>query len=375
MSRAPTDTTVQQDIPPILGNRALNRALLARQFLLRRTTIAPAEAVEQLAGMQAQSPPAPYIGLWSRLDGFDPGILSALIEERSLVRVPTLRTTIHLMTARDGLSVRPLMQPVLERALASTPYGKSTAGLNHDALLDQSRRLLEAEPRTVPELASLLAGDWPQYDPVALAQVARYRLAVVQVPPRGLWGRSGQARWTTIQAWLGRQLDLSASVDDLVLRYLGAFGPATVRDIQTWSWLTRLGEVVERLKPRLMEFRDERGNVLFDLPDAPRPDPSTPAPVRFLPEYDNVLVSHADRSRIIAGEHRERVFTRGALLVDGFVHGAWKIERQRRVATLRIELFRPLDRVDLDEAVDEAERLLTFAAPAAASRAVRFEDT
>ncbi|HEX5914286.1 MAG TPA: winged helix DNA-binding domain-containing protein, partial [Rubrobacter sp.] len=188
---------------------------------------------------------------------------------------------------------------------------------------------------------------------------------LVQVPPRGVWGRSGPAAHTTAESWLGRPLDSSPSIEDIVLRYLGAFGPATVKDVQTWSGLTRLGEVVERLRPRLRVFRDESGKELFDVPDAPMPDPDIPAPPRFLPEFDNLILSHADRTRFIADEYRKALTSKygmvpAAFLVDGFVRGTWKSERSRGRATQEIKPFEPLAREHRAALAEEGERLLRF---------------
>jgi hypothetical protein len=359
--------------PDVLSCRALNRALLARQLLLERTTLPAARAIEHLVGMQAQAPVAPYVGLWSRLDGFQPDDLSRLIADRSAVRLSLMRTTLHLVTAHDALTLRPLLQAVLERGLRTgSPFGRRVAGVDMEALLAAGRALLEERPRTTAALGKLLGERWPEYDPTSLAHAVRYMVPLVQVPPRGLWSAGGQATWTTAEAWLGRPFASDPSPEDMVLRYLAAFGPASVKDVQAWCWLTRLREVVERLRPQLRTFRDEHGNELFDLPDAPRPDPETPAPPRFLPEYDNALLSHADRTRIIVDDHRELVFTRGAVLLNGFVCGSWTIRRQRASVTLLITPFAALSAHDRDALSEEGARLLTFAAGDVAARDIQF---
>jgi len=256
---------------------------------------------------------------------------------------------------------------VLDRALPAI-FGKEFAGLDAGALAEAGRALVDAEPRTFRELGGLLAPDWPGHAPAALAQGVRTLVPLVQVPPRAVWGAAGQARHTSAQAWLGSALDPSPSPELLVTRYLGAFGPATVADAQAWSGLTRLAEVTDRLRPGLRTFRDERDRELFDLPDAPRPGPDTPAPVRLVAEFDNLVLSHADRTRVVSDDHRQRLYTRngifpGTVLVDGFVAGAWRITRSRGAATLTAELFRPVRSPDRDAITAEAERLLGFAAP------------
>lgn len=357
----------------VLGRRALNRALLERQLLLRRVPLPATDAIEHLVGMQAQSPNAPYVGLWSRLEGFRTDDLAALITDRRAVRTSLMRTTLHLVTARDCLAIRPVVQAVLERGFATgSPFGKGITGIDIQALLADGQRLLEEQPRTTAKLGELLGSQWPGYDPTSLAHAVRYLLPLVQIPPRGVWGQSHQATWTTVAAWLGHPPSSDATSDTLVLRYLAAFGPATVNDVQAWSWLTYQREVLERLRPQLRTFRDEHGNELFDLPDAPRPDPDTPASPRFLPEYDNALLSHADRTRIIADAYRTQVFMRGALLVDGFVCAAWTLLRRRGAASLSIELFGALPNVDRATVEEEGHQLLAFAAADAGNRDVQF---
>ena len=323
--------------------------------------------VEHLAGLQAQAPFPPYYGLWSRLAGFQPGDLADLLVDRRVVRIALMRSTIHLVSARDCLTFRPLIQPVLDRSLSAV-FGKQLAGLDTAALAEAGRALVDAEPRTFGELGGLLSPDWPGHPPNALAQGVRVLVPLIQVPPRAVWGASGLSRHTSAETWLGAPLDPSPSVDALVTRYLAAFGPATVADVQAWSGLTRLGEVVERLRPGLHTFRDERGKELFDLLDAPRPAPGTPAPVRLVAEFDNLILSHADRARVISPDLRQRLNTRngifpGTVLVDGFVAGMWRITRARGAAALTVELFAEVPAADRDAVIAEGERLLHFAAP------------
>jgi hypothetical protein len=358
----------------VLNLRALNRALLARQMLLKPSPLpeGPGRAgavigmVEHLAGLQAQAPFPPYYGLWSRLAGFQPSDLADLLVSRQVVRIALMRSTIHLVSARDCLTFRPLIQPVLDRSLPAI-FGKQFAGLDTGTLAEAGRALVDTEPRTFGELGGLLAPDWPGHPPVALAQGVRTLVPLVQVPPRAVWGASGQSRHTSAEAWLGSPLDASPAPEVLIARYLGAFGPATVADVQAWSGLTRLAEVADRMRPGLRTFRDERGRELFDLPDAPRPAPGTPAPVRLVAEFDNLVLSHADRTRVISPGHRQRLNTRngifpGTVLVDGFVAGMWRITRARGAATLTVELFGPVSPADRDAILAEAERLLGFAA-------------
>ncbi|WP_431682960.1 winged helix DNA-binding domain-containing protein [Kitasatospora sp. KL5] len=352
-----------------LTARALGRALLARQHLLERSTLDAAAMVRHLVGLQAQAAPEPpYLGLLGRIEDFRPEQLTGLLERREAVRIALQRGTIHLVTAEDCLTLRPLLQPLLDRQLRTT-YAARLPDLDLTdpagdlaALGDRARALVEAEPRTFQQLGPLLAPAYPASEPAALAQAARCALPLVQVPPRGLWGRGGPAAHTTAEHWLGRPLEAAPDLDGLVLRYLAAFGPATAADVQKWSGLTRLGPVLTRLGDRLVKLRDEHGRTLYDLPDAPRPEESVPAPVRLLAPFDNLLLSHADRTRVLPEEYRSRVMTvngivLGTVLVDGLVAGSWKAEE----GVLTVRPFAPLPRAARQGAEAEGARVLAFA--------------
>jgi hypothetical protein len=383
--------------------RAVNRALLARQLLLDRPRLPTAgpdraarviQTIEHLVGLQAQAPFPPYYGLHSRLDGFRPEDLAALITDRRVVRIALMRGTIHLVSARDCLPLRRLLQPVIERGMRGA-FGKQLAGVDPDALAAAGRSLVEAEPMTFSQLGQELAARWPDHPPAALAQGVRAFVPLVQVPPRAVWGQAGQSLHTSAEHWLAHRRPAAgpdspgrpatrAELAQLVTRYLGAFGPATVRDVQAWSGLTGLKEVLEQLRPALVTFRDEQGAELFDLPTAPRPGGEVPAPVRLVAEFDNLVLSHAERSRVIGAEATKRLYTingviPGAVLIGGFVAGMWRLARSRDAATLTIELFGPARQRDTEERdgkerdalTAEAERVLAFGAPGAAHE-VRF---
>ncbi|MFJ7159869.1 winged helix DNA-binding domain-containing protein [Streptomyces sp. NPDC101118] len=361
----------------VLGTRALNRATLARQLLLRRSAMGAGDAVAHLLGLQAQNVKPPYFQLWSRLEGFEPAALAALMESREVLRMVTMRSTIHTHTAEDALVLRPLVQPARDREINN--FRKGLVDVDLPRLADLSRRFVEAEPRTMAEIREELLKEWPHADPPALSVAARCLLPLVQVTPRGVWGRSGQVRLTTLDNWLGRKesgggdapdhapgagAGTGTALDATVLRYLAAFGPASVQDMQTWAGLTRLREAFERLRPRLVTFRSDSGAELFDLPDALRPDEDTPAPARFLPEFDNLLLSHADRTRVVPEEYRGRTWqgnqARCTFLVDGFLAGIWRLEQPKggAAAVLTVEPFGRLTRQQRAELTAEGQDLL-----------------
>jgi hypothetical protein len=389
-----------------LSLRALNRATLDRQLLLRRHPLTARQAVRHLAGLQAQAPLAPYVGLWTRLGGFTTDELSHLLSERTVVRAPIMRATVHLVDAADFAAFRPLFGPLMAAGLRSN-YARTLTGVDLDALTAQAAELLAKRPLTRAQLAAELAASWPQAAPMSLAYAVTYLVPVVQVLPRGIWGKAGQATWTTAESWLANApgpdpapaadrplaaapgrgpapapgasplaggsaaANADRAVDRLVQRYLAAFGPATVADIQTWSGLSRLREVTERLE--LRAYRGPDGAELLDLPDVELPGAGAPAPPRFLPEYDNLLLSHADRRRVIPHGHPVPLWpgngaTRGSLLIDGFWDAIWQITAE----ALTITPLRPLTAAEESAITAEAEKLLAFTCPASPTRPIRF---
>jgi hypothetical protein len=365
-----------------LDRRTLNRTLLERQLLACPSALPLDAAVAQLVGLQAQLPTSPYLGLWSRLDRFAHADLADAISERRLVRVALMRSTIHLVTARDCRELRPAVQQALDRELAGTIWGPPIRGMDLDALLAEARAALRERPMTATELGKHLLLRWPDRDPRAMAYAVRNLETLIQVPPRGLWGMPGQPRHAVAADWLaGRDVtgtaagdaqpgtDAAASRRAMIPRYLGAFGPATVMDIQAWAGVTRLAEVIEPLRPSLRTYRDEGGRELWDLPEANLADPDAPAPVLFLPEYDNAILGYADRSRIIPDGHtfgsyarqlRPRSVIRGGFLADGFLAGVWSVTRAGDEHTLTIDPFAPLPPATAEALEGTGQRLLAF---------------
>jgi hypothetical protein len=352
----------------VLSRRALNRALLARQLLLKRQRASAATTLERLVGMQAQAPNLPYVGLWSRLRGFKHEELSRLVRTRRAVRISLMRNTIHLVTTRDALRLKPVFQPLHERGyLRGSPWGKAMREADLGVLMKAGHEIMAERPRTVAELRKLLAARFPDHDTEALAYGVRYMVPLVFTTPRGIWGASGQVTLTTVEAWIG-PTGAAIKPDELVLRYLAAFGPASATDFRAWSGLA-MREAFERLRPRLKPFKDEHGKELFDLPRAPRPDPETEVPVRFMPDYDNILLAHADRTRIMAAGQHVGLFSsngimKGSVLVDGFVRAGWIPVKGKGSTALAIRAFvKPMSGAERQPIEEEGMRLLDFLAP------------
>lgn len=363
----------------VLDRRTLNRSLLARQSLLGRVRASAEEMIEGLVGLQAQEPPDPYVALWSRIEDFAPRELSAMLEERRAVRMSLLRWTVHLVTARDCMALRPVVQGVIERRLLGQ-FRRQLAGLDLAEVAEAGRLLLQDGPLSASRLGDALRERWPDRERLPLSLAVTARVPTVQPPPRGLWRTPGAALQTPADRWLGRDFDFAAgsAPDAAVLRYLAAFGPASVGDVAVWSGLSGVRAFVDRLRPGLRVYRDEKGRELYDVPGAPFPGPETEAPPRFLPQYDNIALSHADRARIMpCGPCAEAPLpgsggNRGFFLHDGFVGGLWRIEAARDAALLHVLPYGPLDAGARDAVAAEGARLLEFAVPETTAREVRF---
>lgn len=377
-----------------LSLKRLNRALLERQLLLRRSTMSPLEAIEHLAGIQAQAPMPPYYALWSRLEDFQPDSLADLLSKRQAVRIALMRSTIHLVSARDARLFRRTLAPMLERSIISF-NGKKLVGVDLEQLASATIKLAAEKPVTFEELGKHLQQEWPEHAPSVLSSSARNLVPLAQIPPRGLWGQGGAARHVPLEHWLENgahhseadgfgdeyeypvsadipsgllESDTDADVKSMLFRYLSSFGPASIKDMQAWSGMTRLKPYIQQWAAELECFQDEAGNELYDLPGAPLPPEDTPAPPRYLSEFDNMLISYHDRSRIMPAAYKPKIITinglvRSTFLTDGFVSGTYSIEEDKESATLRLQPFEPISSADLELLREEGDRLLEFAAP------------
>ncbi|MEV1047464.1 winged helix DNA-binding domain-containing protein [Streptomyces sp. NPDC049916] len=348
----------------VLDNRALNRATLARQLLLDRADLPAVDAVAHLCGLQAQEPQEPFTGLWSRLTAFDPASLSELLTSRALVRTHLMRRTVHLVTATDVLAWRARHDAMLRQRVLGV-YRDDLKGVDLDELARDARELMaDGEPRTAAEIVRELAPRWPGPGARPLGEVVVAALVpMAQAPPRGLWRTKGGVRNVALASWLGRPVDPPApeGADPvgraMVRRYLAAFGPAATADLRAWSGLAGLPGAVAAVRGELVSFRDERGRELLDLPDAPRPDPGTPAPVRFLPAFDNAILGYQERGRIIDDAHRGlSVAGERVVLVDGRTAATWTVAE----GVVGVAPLRHLSRADRAEVAEEGGRLASF---------------
>jgi uncharacterized protein YcaQ len=336
----------------------LNRALLARQLLLERATVSLPQALERVGGLQAQYAPSSYIGLWSRLDGFERDDLTRALERRTVVQGTLMRVTIHLVSARDyplfAAGVRNGRRQAWQKGLR----GRGDGG-KADAVARRLRLLLAAGPRRRQELVEELGVDSGTWNGAGLW------IDLVRAPPSGTWGQRRADLYALADEWLGpSEASEADGLDHLLRRYIGGFGPASLKDVANWAGLSpaRLAPAVERV--RLRRFRDERGAELVDLPRAPLPDAATPAPVRFLPTWDATLLAHARRTEILPERYRPRVFhtktpqSVATFLVDGRVAGTWRHDGGR----VHVEPFERLPAAARRELAEESERLGAFLA-------------
>lgn len=361
----------------VLTLRELNRATLARQILLERSSHSVTTALERLAGMQAQLASAPFVGLWTRLHHFQRDDLASALQDHRIVKATMMRATLHLVTASDYDWLRATLEPALAGASESIRERRGVE-LDLDEILRLARAYL-AEPRTFAEITAHFSELFPETDIGSIRYSIRTHLPLVQVPISTGWSYPGNPQFTLADQWLGHAISAEADFRELVRRYLAAFGPARVTDLQTWSGLGKLKTALDALKPELVVYRDEQNVELLELPDLPLPDADTPAPIRFLPEFDNLLLAHTNRTRVVADAYRPKVYLPGlrvaaTILVDGFVRGAWKVEKAKGAAALLIEPFAPISPADRAALEEEGEKLVRFVEPSAKSYAVRFAD-
>ena len=335
----------------ILNLRELNRALLARQALLERVRAPLPRVVERMGGIQAQYAPSAYIGLWSRVDGFERGDLTRALERRTLVQGTLLRGTIHIVSRRDYWAwFEAIREPQREWLRRAWP---AVAAVDVDDANARLREALANGPRKRDDLIAEVGKErWQRAD-----------VAVLRVPPSGTWENRRAHLFALAEEWIGpNDVDVDAARELLVRRYLAAFGPATLADIRNWASLRTedVHHALESIGPR--RFRDERGKELFDLRRAPLPDPETPAPPRFVGTWDAMLLAHARRTGVLPEEYRPRIFHTKApqsfntFLLGGAVAGTWRHERGR----IELKPFRRLTRSERRELEEEAARLTAF---------------
>lgn len=352
----------QPGLQPV-GTEELAYLTMHRQHLLTSAPLPPQELIQHLVGLQAQNPWSWYSGFFRRTEDVTPEAVSQRLGDRSLVRMSAMRATIHLMTPQDAASLRFHTQIVHQRTLRSS-FGRDLKDVNLDDVTVYAQALLEERPRTLKELGAELRWKWPDTKPSSLAMIARFMLPLVQIPPRGQWGQSGPIAYTTLDAWVGQRLEPQHSIEQIILRYLAAFGPATIMDFQTWSGLTRCKPHFESLSEHLTQMRTDHGQVLYDLSEIERPTPPAggPIPVRFLYDYDNLLLAYKDRSRFITPAYSEMQrrldgTTLQAILVSGKTVGMWTHHTDGKSSLLEARLCERLSSAVLESVENEAREL------------------
>ena len=342
--------------------RELNRTHLQRQHLLTRADLGVRDMLRALVGLQAQVTKDPYLALWSRIEGFTHDQLGDLLLDREAVRASLMRGTIHLVTADDYRMLFPATYSLHRRALPGLAYGKQVPREAYDPILASTHAFLTNNPSTLKDVADHLAEAYPDIDRRALGQVGRFLLPLVQIPPRGVWGQSHTATWALASEWLGVPIaEAVGPPDEMIRRYLAAFGPASLADMSSWSGVTNLKGSIVTMGDEMELYQDESGTVLYDLAGMEFTDPAIPAPARFLPGFDNALLGHKDRRRIISEEHRRMIGTQNGMfastfLVDGFVAGIWSATTE----AIALTPFRPFTRHQQQEIEAEATRLAPF---------------
>lgn len=354
----------------------LNRATLARQHLLARTGRKPLQVIEDLAGMQAQVPKPPFIGLWTRMKKFAPADLAKRLHDRSAVRATLMRGTLHLCSTADYFIFRPAMAEMLAASMGAVLRDRAKT-FELEKITAAGKKWFDKKSSTFEALRDHLLEKFPGGDERAMGFAVRTHLPLVMVPDDSAWSFPADSDFALAARWLEKEPAAKSDAQALVKKYLAAFGPATIADAQTWSGIKNLKPIFAALREELTTFKDEKNRELFDLPDAPRPDAETPAPIRFLPEFDNLVLAHDDRSRVIDDAHRKIVVTKNlrilaTFLVDGRVAGTWTTEKKRGAAQLELTAFGKLDKKTRAALEEEGEALLEFLESEAKSRAVVF---
>jgi prepilin-type processing-associated H-X9-DG protein len=350
---------------PRVSERELNRTLLQRQHLLSRVDVDPLDEIAHLVGLQAQETLPPYLSLFARLTAFSPASLSDAIGDGRVIRLLLMRGTIHAVSPLDAVTLRPLVNLMLDRASRTITNTKPSARVPTDELLAAGVLVFQGGPMGLEAAGNALAQRFPDFPAKSLANSLRYRMALVQVPPRGMWGRSGGVVYDTLENITGGSTP-SASPDPrpIIRRYLAAFGPASAADFRTWSGVSGVASAIASMDDELVHYTDEHGRPLVDLPDLPIADADTPAPPRLFGRYDNVWLSHADRDRVTTPEARKLwAGTNGGVantvFVDGHLAGLW---RRAPSGAIDMDLFRRVSRAEKRELDAEVSAVQEFLA-------------